>query len=114
MNVIKMNAIRDQIQYPRGPVRVCMRDLSAADQYECARLIMATQPADVCVCTHEATGPAVDSVLQRLGVRFVQCYSEAQSVRLYPEWAPEAPAPGPAEGPPPSPAPGAAAGPTTS
>ena len=78
-----MNAIRDQIQYPRGPVRVCMRGLSVVEQYECARLIMAAQPSDICVCTHEATGPAVESVLQRLGVRFVQCYSEPQAVRLY-------------------------------
>ena len=69
--------------YKDVPITICMKDLKHVEQYECIRILLATRTKDVSICTHEATLPQVERLLQKLGVQFVQCFAESQQVRLF-------------------------------
>lgn len=69
--------------YKDVPITICMKNLKPVEQYECIRMILATRIDCVSVCTHEATLPQVEKLLQKLEVRFVQCFAESQQTQLF-------------------------------
>jgi hypothetical protein len=68
--------------YKDVPVTICMRGLKHVEQYECIRILLATRTKDISICTHEATLPQVEKLLQKLEVQFVQCFADSQQLRL--------------------------------
>ena len=69
--------------YKDVPITICMKNLKPVEQYECIRMILATRIDSVSVCTHEATLAQVEKLLQKLEVRFVQCFAESQQTQLF-------------------------------
>lgn len=69
--------------YKDVPITICMKGLKHLEQYECIRILLATRTNDVSICTHEATLPQVEKLLQKLELRFVQCFAESQQTRLF-------------------------------
>lgn len=69
--------------YKDVPITICMKDLKHVEQYECLRILLATRTKDVSICSHEATLPQVENLLQKLEVPFVQCLADSQRVRLF-------------------------------
>jgi len=78
-----MELIREHLMYKDVPITICMKNLKPLEQYECIRMILATRTADVSICTHEATAPQVEKLLQKLELQFVQCFAESQQSRLF-------------------------------
>ena len=78
-----MDLIREHLMYKDIPIMICMKTLKPVEQYECIRILLATRTKDVSICTHEATLPQVEKLLQKLEVPFVQCFADSQQVRLF-------------------------------
>ena len=68
-----MEQIREQVMYNDNKVHICMKTLTSQEQYECIRLFLATRTKDVCVCSHGATNPFVESILVKLGIEKKEC-----------------------------------------
>jgi len=73
---LRMEEIREQIQYKDGPIEICMNRLTSMEQYEMIRLLIAFPGKKVAICTHEHTNMYIDSILKRLKLTFYQCFSE--------------------------------------
>jgi hypothetical protein len=68
-----MDALREQLVYKNTHVHICMSRLSAADQYECIRLLLATRTENVCVCKRGLTNSYIEDILTRLSMPILPC-----------------------------------------
>jgi hypothetical protein len=73
-----MDAIREQLIYKEGKVQICMKDLSAQEQYELIRLLLATRTKDVLICKHNSINTYINTLLDNLIVdnqklEFTEC-----------------------------------------
>ena len=69
-----MDVLRETLMYKDVPVRICMKQLTRAEQYECMRLILAhNSVARVSICSHESTNAYIDSILKTLKLSAAHC-----------------------------------------
>lgn len=68
-----MDAIREQLIYKEGRVRVCLKDLTIQEQYELIRLLLATRTKDVIICKHSSVNMYINILLDDLNLETADC-----------------------------------------
>jgi hypothetical protein len=68
-----MDGLRETLVYKDVPVHICMKQLSRLEQYECIRMILANQHANVTVCKHGSTNSYIDEILEALKLKIRHC-----------------------------------------
>jgi len=68
-----MELIREHLIYKDVPIRICMKELKPAEQYEVIRFILATRTKDVSICKHSSVNEYIDKLIAQLPVKVEEC-----------------------------------------
>jgi hypothetical protein len=78
-----MDVIREHLMYKNSPITICMKDLSPQEHYEIIRIILESEKDNVSICTHDCTNVYIDIILNKLKIKFVQCWKSLQVVKTF-------------------------------
>jgi hypothetical protein len=78
-----MDVIREHLMYKNSPITICMKDLNPQEHYEIIRIILESEKDNVSICTHDSTNVYVDIILNKLKIKFVQCWKSLQAAKTF-------------------------------
>jgi hypothetical protein len=78
-----MDVIREHLMYKNSPITICMKDLSPQEHYEIIRIILESEKDNISICMHDSINAYVKIILNKLKVKFVQCWKSPQVLKTF-------------------------------
>jgi hypothetical protein len=78
-----MDIIREHLMYKNSPLQICMANIPSQEQYEVIRILLESNRDNVTICTHDATNKHIIFLMEKLKVKFVQCWATEAPVATF-------------------------------